>query len=133
MYTDTQTNFTGFSGGVTASVSAGPLAFVLAPEITVSPFRVSYPSTKNTGFYIWGYGRAALLLDVGPTMIGVSTAVRTAPFTEGFSIDYPLSAGAELHWLIPGTGIFITGIVSGEFNSSDDYYINAGGGVGIIN
>lgn len=135
MYTDTQTNFTGLSGGITASVSAGPLALVLAPEITVSPFRVSYPSTKNAGFYIWGYGRAALLLDLGPTMVGISTAVRTTPFTEGLSIDfdYPLSAGAELHWLIPGTGIFITGIVSGEFSSPDNYYINAGGGVGIIN
>jgi hypothetical protein len=133
MYTDTQTNFTGLSGGVTASVSAGPLAFILAPEITVSPFKVSYTDTPDPGFYIWGYGRAALLLDLGPIMAGVSAAVRTTTFTEGFSIDYPLSAGAEIHLLIPGTGIFITGIVSGEFRSMSDFYINAGGGVGIIN
>ena len=132
-YTDAQTNFTGLSTGLTASVSAGPVSLILAPEVTVSPFRVSYPSTKNTGFYIWGYGRAALLLDVGATMVGVSGAVRTTPFSEGFSIDCPFSAGVELHWLIPGTGIFITGIVSGEFNSSENYYINTGGGVGIIN
>ena len=72
-------------------------------------------------------------MDAGPTMIGVSTALRTTTFDEGFSIDYPLSAGIELHWLIPGTGMFITGIVSGEFNSADNYYINAGGGIGIIN
>ena len=133
MYTDTQTNFSGLSGGVTASVSTGPIALILAPEITVSPYKVSYTSTPDPGFYIWGYGRAALLLDVGSTMIAVSAAVRTDTFDEGFTIDYPFSAGVELHWLIPGTGMFITGIVSGEFNSVDNYYINAGGGVGIIN
>lgn len=132
MYSDSQTNFTGLSGGITASVSAGPFSLVLSPELTVSPFRVSYPSEKNSGFYIWGYGRSALLIDLGPTMIAVSGAMRTVPFTEDFAIDYPYSTGVELHWLIPGTGIFISGIVSGEFNSSD-YYINAGGGVGIIN
>lgn len=133
MYTDTQTNFTGLSTGLTASVSAGPFSLVLTPELTVSPFRVTYPSEKNTGFYIWGYGRSAILLDLGSTMIGVSAALRTTTFDEGFSIDYPFSAGVELHWLIPGTGMFITGIVSGEFNTPDDFYINAGGGVGIIN
>ena len=133
MYTDTQTNFTGLSGGVTASVSAGPVALVIAPEITVSPVKVSYSSTPDPGFYIWGYGRAALLLDMGATMIGVSAALRTTTFDEGISIDYPFSAGIELHWLIPGTGMFITGIVSGEFSNPDNYYINAGGGIGIIN
>lgn len=133
MYTDTQTNFTGLTGGVTASVSAGPIVLVLAPEITVSPYKVSYTSKPDPGFYIWGYGRAALLLDIGATMIGVSAALRTTTFDEGFAIDYPFSAGLELHWLIPGTGMFITGVVTGEFSTPDDYYINAGGGVGIIN
>ncbi len=132
-YVDTLTNFTGLSGGITASVSTGALSLILAPELTISPFRVSYTETPPVGFYAWGYGRAALQLDIGSTVIAVSAAIRTKPFSEGFSPDYPFSAGAEIHWLIPGTGIFISGIVSGEFTDSNNYYINAGGGVGLIN
>jgi len=103
-FRDTQTNFTGLSAGLSASVSAG-----------------------------WAYGRTAVLLDLGSAMIGISAAFRTTNFDRGFSIDYPFSTGIELNYLIPGTGIFITGIVSGEFSSPDSYYINAGGGMGIIN
>jgi len=132
-FRDTQTNFTGLSAGLSTSVSAGPLAFILAPEITVSPYGISYSGTSDPGFYIWAYGRTAVLIDLGPAMIGISAAFRSTSFDKGFSIDYPFSTGVELNYLIPGTGMFITGIISGEFSSPDNYYINAGGGIGIIN
>ncbi len=132
-YTDTMTNFTGLSGGITASLTGGALSLILASDITLSPFRVSYTDTPDPGFYVWGYGRAGLQMDMGSTVIALSGALRTKPFSEGFSLDYPFSAGAEIHWLVPGTGIFISGTVSGEFSSMDNYYINAGGGIGLIN
>ena len=132
-FRDTQTNFTGLSAGLSASVSAGPLAFILAPEITVSPYGISYSGISEPGFYMWAYGRTAVLIDLGPAMMGISAAFRSTSFDKEFSIDYPFSTGIELNYLIPGTGMFITGIVSGEFSSPDHYYINAGGGVGIIN
>ena len=131
-FRDTQANFTGLSTGLSASLSAGPLTFVLAPEFTVSPYGVVYPGTTDLGFYIWAYGKTAVILDWGPVMIDISASFRTTSFDRGFSIDYPFSTGIELNYLIPGTGMFVTGIVSGEFRGSDNY-INAGGGIGIIN
>ncbi|MCK5673761.1 MAG: hypothetical protein KAH95_10300, partial [Spirochaetales bacterium] len=133
-YTDSYTNFTGLSAGLPMSVSISPLTLILTPEIILSPFRVSYDGTSyDPGFYTWGYGRAAVVLDIGPAMLGISTAYRLTPYDLDINNNNPLSAGIELNYLIPGTGIFITGIVSGEFSSMDNYYINAGGGIGLIN
>jgi len=116
------------------SVSISPMTLILTPEIILSPFRISYDETDyDPGFYPWGYGRAALIFDIGPAMLGISTAVRITPYTIEINSDNPLSAGLELNYIIPGTGIFITGIVSGEFSSMTNYYINAGGGIGLIN
>lgn len=132
--TDSQTNFTGLSAGLPMSVSIFPLTLILTPEIILSPFRVSYDGTSyDPGFYVWGYGRAAVVMDIGPAMLGISTAYRLTPYDLEINSNNPLSGGIELNYLIPGTGIFITGIVSGEFSSMDNYYINAGGGIGLIN
>ncbi|RKX86730.1 MAG: hypothetical protein DRP58_04060 [Spirochaetes bacterium] len=131
--TDSQTNFTGMSAGLPISVSLLPVTLVLTPEIILSPFRVTYEgSSYNSGFYYWGYGRAALIFDIGSAMLGFSTAMRITPYNLTINDYNPISAGVELNYLIPGTGIFITGTVSGEFGLSD-YYINAGGGIGLIN
>ena len=133
-YTDRYTNFTGLSAGLPMSVSLSPVKLILTPEFILSPFRVSYNGTDyDAGLYTWGYGRAAIIFDAGPAMLGISTALRLTPYNMEINDDNPLSAGIELNWLIPGTGIFITGIVSGEFSSTDNFYINAGGGVGLIN
>ncbi len=133
-YTDRYTNFTGLSAGLSMSVSLSPVTLIVTPELILSPFRISYDGTDyDPGFYTWGYGRAAVLMDIGPAMLGISTAVRITPYNLDINSDNPLSAGVELNWLIPGTGIFITGIISGEFSSMENYYINAGGGIGFIN
>lgn len=133
-YTDRYTNFTGLSAGLPISISIKPITLIITPELILSPFRISYDeSDYNTRFYTWGYGRAALLLDLGSAMLGISTAVRITPYNLEIGSNNPLSAGIELNWLIPGTGIFVTGIISGEFSSMENYYINAGGGIGLIN
>ncbi|MDA3941418.1 MAG: PEGA domain-containing protein [Spirochaetia bacterium] len=132
--TDNQTNFTGLSFGLPMSLSLLPVTLVVSPEFILSPFRVTYDgSDYDPGFYIWGYGRAAVIFDIGSAMLGLSTAMRITPYKFSISNNNPISAGIELNWLIPGTGIFITGIVSGEYGSSNYYYINAGGGIGLIN
>jgi len=132
--TDSQTNFTGLSAGLPMSVSISPITLIITPEIILSPFRISYDETDyDPGFYPWGYGRAALIFDIGPAMLGISAAARITPYSIGITDNNPLSAGVELNYIIPGTGIFISGIVSGEFSSTKDYYINAGGGIGLIN
>jgi PEGA domain len=133
-YTDRNTNFTGLSAGLPMSISVSSLTLLLTPELIVSPFRISYDETEyDAGIYAWGYVRAALMLDMGSAMVGISTALRLTPYSLDINSGNPLSAGIELNWLIPGTGIFITGIMSGEFSSTDNFYINAGGGIGIIN
>ncbi|MCK5672258.1 MAG: PEGA domain-containing protein, partial [Spirochaetales bacterium] len=88
--TDSQTNFTGLSAGLPMSVSFLPLTLVITPEIILSPFRISYDSTEyNIGFNYWGYGRAALIFDMDPIMLGLSTAIRVTPYYLGISSNNP--------------------------------------------
>ncbi len=132
--TDSNTNFTGLSAGLPMSVSFSPVTLILTPELILSPFRISYDGTDyDPGVYTWGYARAAVVMDIGPAMLGISTAMRLTPYDLEINSNNPMSAGLELNYLIPGTGIFITGIVSGEFSSMENFYINAGGGIGLIN
>lgn len=136
--TDTLTNFTGINVGASAAVKAGPLLFILAPEIVGSPFSVSYgesaiDQTFGEAFYVWSYGRLGILLDFGTLTAGVSSALRTIPFRYGFAVHLPFSGGAEVHWLIPKTQIVLSAYVTGEFAAIDNYYVMAGGAVGVIN
>ncbi|MBT3275299.1 MAG: S-layer protein, partial [Spirochaetales bacterium] len=74
-----------------------------------------------------------ILLDLGEFTAGLSGAVRTIPFNTGFGIDLPVSAGLEAHWLLPGTQIILSGYLTGEFAAENNFYLMAGGGIGIIN
>jgi len=131
---DTMTNFTGLSVSFPAGITLGPVSLIVTPDIIFSPFRISYTSEASpAGFNLWGYGRSAIILDLGPIWTAFSGSVRSAPFSEGFTVDYPLSAGWEVHWILPDTGIILSGYLSGEFNPVNGLYLNAGGGVGFIN
>ncbi|MBA7637349.1 hypothetical protein ES703_44992 [subsurface metagenome] len=83
-------------------------------------------------FYSWAYGRTGLILNIDPFSLGVSATFRTKPFNQGFGIDLPLQAGAEVHWLIPGTQLFLSFCLAVEFRSADDYYPLGGGGLGLL-
>jgi hypothetical protein len=132
---DSLTNFSGFSLGIPFLIAAGPIGFSFTPEVIVSGSRVMY-STDSAGTgtppYFWGYGRAVLFTDIGPVSVGISTAVRTAPFSEGFSIHLPAALGGEVHFLIPGTQLVASLAAGMEISSGSNYYIMAGGGVGFI-
>lgn len=133
-YIDTMYNFTGLSVSFPAGITSGPFTMVITPDITFSPYRASFfDEETSAGFYLMGYGRGAVLFDFGPVWTGISGSVRTIPFSEGFGIDYPVSAGIEFHWILPGTGIILSGYITGDFYSDGGYYISTGGGAGLIN
>ncbi len=131
---DTMHNFTGFTLGIPSGITFGAFSLFFTPELTVSPFQVSSVNeTSPLGIYAWGYARGGILLDAGPVWTAVSASVRTLPFNEGFSMDYPVSAGWEVNWILPDTGIILSGYLTGAFDPDRGYYLNAGGGVGFIN
>jgi hypothetical protein len=131
---DTFHNYTGLSAGIVAALKTRPLILTVSPEIVVSPYSVVYPkSPQNAGFNIWGYGRLGVLADFGALTAGLSASVRTIPFATGFELQPPYSAGAEIHWLIPGTQIVLSGLFTGEYANVDNFYFMGGVGVGFIN
>ena len=132
-YTDSLTNFTGLSVSLPAALTLGPLTVTAAPDLLVSPYRVSYTdNVYPAGIYFYAYGRGGVILDFGPLWLGLSGAVRTIFTSGGINIDYPAAAGGELHWMLPGTGIIISGYISGETDPDSGYFINAGGSLGFI-
>jgi hypothetical protein len=131
---DTLHNYTGLSVGVVSALMTKPLILTLSPEIVFSPYSVIYPkSNQSESFHVWGYGRAGILADFGSLTAGISLSVRTYPFNIGFGLQPPYSAGAEVHWLIPGTQIVISGYLATEFDAVNYFYMMGGAGVGFIN
>ncbi len=132
--TDTFSNFTGLSVGIPTQVSLGPVSFIAAPELILSPYIVTYDSSYDDEFAteLWFYLRSGLLLDLGFLMFGLSVSVRTTPFSEGFAIDVPFQTGFEVHWMIPGTQLFLSLAVAAEIESTADWYVMAGGGIGFL-
>ena len=131
---DTFHNYTGLSVGMISALKTRPLILTISPEIVVSPYSVIYPkSPRNAGFNVWGYGRLGILADFGALTAGLSASVRTIPFAGGFDLQPPYSAGAEIHWLIPGTQIVLSGFVTTELGAVNYLYVMGGAGVGFIN
>ena len=131
---DTFTNYTGLGFGLTGQLQTGPISFVVSPEVVVSPYTVSYSdSPPAAALDAWLYGRAGVLADFGSITADLSGAIRTVPFSSGFAIDLPFSAGIAVHWLIPGTQIVVSGYATGEAAALDNFYIMGGGSIGIIN
>lgn len=134
---DTLTNFSGISIGAPLEYRLGPFGIVLMPEVIVAPYPATYataPSSISPTF--WGYARGGLFLDFGSLVTGVSAALRTEPFDQGFGLaQVPLAAGWEVHWLIPGTQLVLTGAVAGEYSPDPTigFYGMAGAGVGFVN
>ena len=77
-------------------------------------------------------GSNGLLLDLEIFLVGFSVSVRTTPFSEGFAIDVPFQSGFEVHGLIPGTQVFLSLAVAAEIESTADWYLMAGGGIGFL-
>jgi len=133
-YTDTLTNFTGISVSVPAGLSLGPLKLYLAPEAVVSYNRVEYGATdaQSPAFYLWGYARAALAVEIPGFSLGFSAALRTVPFVEGLAIDLPMEIGWEVHFIIPRTQFFGSIYTACEIEDMDNYYFLYGAGIDFL-
>ena len=130
---DTQTNFTGARAGAVGTLRSGPLRMHAALELAASPFAPTYLAEDQTpSFNLWSYARAGVMIDTGSFSAGVSSAIRTLPFSQGFAVKTPFAIGGEAHWLIPGTYVVLTAAAIVEIESTDNYYFSGGGGVGII-
>ncbi len=129
---DTQTNFTGFSLGVPLGLHIGPVGIVITPQLVLSPLGIHYGGSAKQGFFVWSYGRTGLVLDLPGFSAGLSMALRTHPFKDGFLLHYPISLGAEAHWMLPNTPIFLSAGIAGEVESGRDFYVLGGLGGGII-
>lgn len=139
--TDTLTNFDGFGVSLPLGVRFGPVGFAVTPEIvgnTYPVYPVSGPWTPD--LYIWGYGRAALYVDTGTILTGISAAIRSRPFSapKGTQVptseiyQLPVQAAAEFHLMIPGTSVVVGVTGAAEITSPSDYYIMAGAGLGFL-
>jgi hypothetical protein len=81
------------------------------------------------------YVRAGVLLDLGSVTAGISASTRTQQLPGGYaflSSPIPFEAGAEIHWLVPGTRLVVSGIFAGEYQDSNNYYFMGGAGLGFL-
>jgi hypothetical protein len=75
------------------------------------------------------------MVDLGSVMFGVSASTRTEPLPGGISLlssPIPFEAGAEIHWLLPGTRILLSAVAAGEYQDSRNYYFMGGAGLGFL-
>ncbi len=131
---DAFTNFTGLSAGLPLRLAAGRFSLLLEPEAILSPWRVEdAPGGAVSGALgVWLYGRAGLLIELGDLWIGLSAAARSAPLDQGFLPDPPVAAGLEAHWMVPGTLLTVSGMLTGQFSSPSRYTLQAGVGLGLL-
>ncbi|WP_455383446.1 PEGA domain-containing protein [Salinispira pacifica] len=139
--TDTLTNFDGFGLSLPVGVRFGPVGISFTPEIVGNSYPV-YPVSApwTPDLFIWGYGRAALYVDTGTILAGISAAARTRPLSAppGTSVPFdqfyqlPFEAAAEFHLMIPGTSVVVGITGAAEISSPTDYYVMAGGGIGFL-
>ncbi|MFP4113664.1 MAG: PEGA domain-containing protein [Spirochaetota bacterium] len=129
---DTQTSYPGFYVSLPISIGTGSLDFLLAPEYRLTPAPVAYgdgPLPANR----WGsiaYLRTGVVADLSTVSIGLSGAVRSERFSEGFAVDLPVQIGAEAHWIVPGSSVALSFFVASEIESASDFYLMSGIGVG---
>ena len=87
----------------------------------------------GSGPQLWGYLRSGAFVDTGGLVAGVSGAVRTGSFTDGFTIHYPFIIGAEAHWIIPSTSMVLNANIASEIDPTEGFYILGGAGISFLN
>jgi hypothetical protein len=138
LITDTFANFTGISIEVPFQVSLGAVNLMLSAGATGSlwyPYRTDVSDTPIMGPVAWLYLRAGIMVEIGSVMAGISASTRTEPLPGGIaflSSPIPFQAGAEIHWLLPGTHLTITAMMAGEYENSANYYFMGGAGLGFL-
>jgi hypothetical protein len=138
LLTDTFANFTGLSVEMPFQVYVGPVSFLLSFGAQGSfwyPYRSDAGGAALFGPVGWLYLRAGVLLDLGPVTAGISASTRTEPLPGGVAFlgtPVPFQLGAEVHWLLPDSRIFVSAIAAGEYEDGTDYYFMGGLGIGFL-
>ena len=139
LMTDTFANFSGISVEIPLQLTLGAASGLLSFGVTGSlwyPYMFQADGiTARFGPVAWMYIRAGILLDLGSVTAGVSASTRTQQLPGGYaflSSPIPFEAGAEIHWLVPGTRLMLSGIFAGEYQDSNNYYFMGGGGLGFL-
>ena len=136
--TDTFANFTGLSVEVPLQLTVGALSGLLSFGATGSlwyPYLQDAGGAPIFGPVAWLYFRAGILLDLGSVTAGISASTRTQQLPGGYAFlswPIPFEAGAEIHWLIPGTRLLASVIFAGEYRDANYYYFMGGGGLGFL-
>lgn len=114
-----------------SSLELGPLIFVAAPEIRLSPAPPAYGSLEPpNAATLLVYVRAGIALAGEHTLIALSAAPR---FDLQSAYSPPLAAGAEFLWAIPASPLLFSVIATVEAGSFSDFYFAGGAGVSIVN
>lgn len=102
--------FTGLGVGLPVAAALGPVLLVACPEVTASPWRVTGDDAydENPRLNVWAYLRAGAAARLAALTVGVSAAVRTAPFADGLAVDEPLAVAVEAHWSPPASRLLLT-------------------------
>jgi hypothetical protein len=138
LLTDTFANFTGISIELPLQFALGPVSLMLSLGATGSlwyPYRSDASGAPISGGVTWLYIRTGALLDLGSFSTGISLSTRTQPLPGGVGFlgsPVPFQLGAEVHWLIPGSRLFISAIIAGEYENSANYYFMGGAGLGFL-
>ncbi|MFW6293845.1 MAG: PEGA domain-containing protein [Spirochaetota bacterium] len=131
---DTQASYPGLFASLPVSLRIRRVSLVLAPEYRLTVAPVAYgdgPLPANE----WGsiaYLRGGVVADLEQLTLGVSAALRSSRLRDRPAVDLPFQAGAELHWIVPGSAVAVSAFVASEIESARDFYLMSGLGVGVL-
>lgn len=121
----------GVSALVPVQLGIGPLRLTVGAELAIDPFdRIGGTFAPASGT-VSARVRAGALLDFGPTVFGASSAVPVR-FPGGETHPGPVHSGAELHWLIPGSYLVVSGAVFAVFERGETAAWGATAGFGVL-
>ena len=122
-------NATGAGVAVPLSTRIGLLTLGLTPEISVAPAD-TVAAAPDAGFgsavAVFGYGRAAAVLDLGATTIAASGALRVRPVGAPPGPDWPASAGLELHRTFPEELFALSVLGTLRYDPAEGWYGSTG-------
>ena len=121
----------GVSALVPVQLGIGPVRLTVGPELTIDPFDRIAGTFAPASATVSARVRAGALLDFGPTVLGASTAIPVRiPGAE--TQPGPVRSGAELHWLVPGSYLVVSGAVFAVFDRGETPAWGATAGFGVL-
>jgi hypothetical protein len=127
--------FPGFAAGPAATFRLGPFGLTAAPEFQISPYAAGRETAgRGVSAHYATNLRCGIFYDAGFLQTGLSGVLPIALFPEKPGVQAPLHSGFEVHALISGSFLNISGFVSWEHSVRDGEsdYLFFGAGVGMV-